>query len=73
MNNKINLIALNFAFSIILKVTISLEATFHEFSKLSSEIIVVEKMMDSKARSRSFARISRANSFLCGSNTTFFD
>jgi len=48
-------------------VPISLEATFNELPEFLSESLVVKEMVNTKARARSFSRVSRTNSFLGGS------
>jgi len=67
-NEMYDLVALNFALCIVFKMAIAFEATLDDLTKLLRKGIMIEKVMHSKARTRGFARVSRANPLLRGSN-----
>lgn len=58
------LVAEDFSFSVILEVAIALETTFHELAKLLCEGVVIEKVVDAKARARRLGRVSRTDASL---------
>lgn len=69
LGKGIDLIPLNFSFSIILKATVTLESTLHDFAKFLGKLFVIEEMVDSKTRTRRFAGVSWTDAFLSSSDT----
>jgi hypothetical protein len=64
------LIPLNFAFSIILKASVTFEPTLHYFAEFLGKLFMIEEVVYSKTRTRRFPRVSWTNAFLGSPNTT---
>jgi hypothetical protein len=69
MGRDIDLIPLNFPFSVILKATVTLKTTLHDFAEFLGKLFLIEEMVHSKTRTRRFAGVSWTNAFLSGSDT----
>ncbi len=62
------LVTQDFAFGIVLEVTITFESSFDELSKLDGECFVIEKVMNPQPRSRRLPRVRWTNTLLGGTD-----
>jgi len=63
-----HLVPKDLAFGVVVEGAIALEPAFNELPELSSEGIMVEEMINTQSRSRSFPRVSWTDAPLCGAN-----